>query len=85
MPPGLRDAAAHADEGPMARRSIRDLLSKKRRGKPALDPEMRSLILSFDAHLQKRSAKGNDEPQDVGSAPDAVDDASAQASSGGER
>jgi hypothetical protein len=68
----------------MARRSIRDLFSKKRRGKPALDPEMRSLILSFDAHLQKRNAKG-EEPQDVGSAPNAVDDASAQASSGGER
>jgi hypothetical protein len=51
----------------MARRSIRDLFAKKAHERPALNPEMRSLILSFDAHLQKWSSKADQESQDVGS------------------
>ena len=69
----------------MARRSIRDLFAKNAKEQPALNPEMRSLILSFDAHLQKRSPKADQEPQDRGSVSQAaVDDAPTQVS-GAER
>ena len=53
----------------MAKRSIRDLLRGKRADKPELNPEMRSLILSFDAHLQQRRPQDSSpqpaDPRDV--------------------
>ena len=46
----------------MARRSLRDVLRKKREGKKALSPQMRTLLDSFEAqygqrdpHSEKRS------------------------------
>jgi hypothetical protein len=38
----------------VVRRSLRNWLNKKSSGRPALKPEMRGLIDSFDAHLQQR-------------------------------
>jgi len=61
----------------MAKRSLRDMLRMKRAGKPALNPEMRSLILSFDAHLKQRrpqdSSPQSAEPRDVDTDPAAPD------------
>jgi hypothetical protein len=37
-----------------ARRSLRDLLRRKRVGKKALSPEMRTLLDSFEAHYGRR-------------------------------
>jgi hypothetical protein len=48
-----------ADEALVARRSLRNWLRKKSPGRPGLMPEMRGLIDSFDAHLQKPPV-GND-------------------------
>jgi hypothetical protein len=38
----------------MARRSLRELLRKKREGKKALSPQMRTLLDSFEAQYGQR-------------------------------
>jgi hypothetical protein len=45
----------------MARRSLRDLLRKKR-DKKALSPEMRTLLDSFEAQYAQRDPKGASRP-----------------------
>ena len=50
----LSCTADRADEADMARRSIRDLLRRKREGKKALSPEMRTLLDSFEAQYGQR-------------------------------
>jgi hypothetical protein len=41
----------------MAKRSIRHLLRKKRTEKKALSPEMRNLMVSFEAQYEQRDPK----------------------------
>jgi hypothetical protein len=43
----------------MARRSLRDLLRKKREGKKALSPQMRTLLDSFEAEYGKRDPQNH--------------------------
>jgi hypothetical protein len=43
----------------MARRSLRDLLRKKREGKKALSPQMRTLLDSFEAQYGQRDPQND--------------------------
>ena len=69
----------------MAKRSIRDWIRRKSRGRKAMSSDMRGLIDSFDAH--KPSARPADHASDDGShsvreAPDVSDQPSDAAHSG---
>lgn len=61
----LRQASDRADQTGMPKRSLRDLLRRRRAEKKALSPEMRRLMDSFEAqyggHRDSQDAKGSNQ------------------------